>query len=208
MLDCRRTGTRAAPAEPPERPAGAATLPRRPCDEPPTRRFRDLLESRHRDTDEAHATAAAAGRTDPAWLARLQSATTRESPATSPPAPAAPDSPAVPLADVSAAAGPDGAALRFTIDDGFLAGSRMAFLLRGDALELAVEAPGEEVLGRLRAREDELRAALAARGLELERFEAGHGGREQAGAGTDDGPGTAAARRARDRRRAGGERGT
>lgn len=124
------------------------------------------------------------------------------------PLPPAPDSPAVPLADVSAAAGPDGAALRFTIDDGFLAGSRMAFLLRGDALELAVEAPGEEVLGRLRAREDELRAALAARGLELERFEAGHGGREQAGAGTDDGPGTAAARRARDRRRAGGERGT
>jgi hypothetical protein len=109
------------------------------------------------------------------------------------------------LTDVRAAAGADGAALRFTIDDGFLAGAHMAFLLRGDALELVIEAPDGRTLDRLRAREDELREALAARGLELERFEAEGDGRNDAEAGAEEPTGTSAERRTRPRRGAKGE---
>jgi|GEM_PF-5560976 len=212
MLGCPRTGSAAAAStEPAERPAGAAMARRPRPDEPAARRFRELLERERGDAGEPAAPVAAASLGDPTRLARLHAAAMRESPAAPSPAFASSTGagpPAIPLADVSAAAGPDGAALRFTIDDGFLAGSRMAFLLRGDALELVVEAAGEEALGRLRAREDELRTALAARGLELERFEAERGGREQAGGETDDAPEPAAGRRNRGRRRAEGERGS
>lgn len=206
MLGCRRTETAGVPADPAEGSAGAATARRSRAGEPPARRFRDLLERERVDADEVSAPALAASRSDPAWLGRLRAATASESVAAAPPA-AVSAAPGIPLAEVTAAMGPDGAALRFTIDDGFLAGSRMAFLLRGDALELVVEAPGEEALGRLRAREDDLRAALAARGLELERFEAERGGREPAGGETDEAPGRAAGRR-RGERRGKGERGT
>lgn len=208
MDGCRPTDPRAAPAERGGDSVGATPSRRPRGDESFGRRFCELLSGRRRDAEEATRPAGApAPDPDPTWTVRLCAASARESPATPAsgrPATAAP--PVVSLTDVCAAAGADGAALRFTIDDGFLAGSRMAFLLRGDALEIAVEAPAGEVLDRLRAREDEMRAALASRGLELERFETGRGGREETGTEGEDDRASVVVRRARERRRTQGER--
>jgi hypothetical protein len=64
-------------------------------------------------------------------------------------------------------------------DERSLAGARMAFLLRGDLLDVAIEAPSGVMLERLRERENDVREALDARGLELGRFDAdGRNGRD------------------------------
>ena len=186
-------------------PSAAAPGTRRPpADRTAGRRFAELLRRPPREPEEPAPPGTPPGLpSDPARFARLWSATAREAlpaPGSGPPAAA------TSLTDVRAAAGPEGAALQFTVDDGFLAGAHMAFLLRGDALELVVEASGGEVLARVRAREDELRATLAARGLELERFEAGGGGRDDAAGDAEEPPRTAAGRRARGRGSSQGER--
>ncbi|MBN1773781.1 MAG: hypothetical protein JXB32_21145 [Deltaproteobacteria bacterium] len=209
MRGCRETGPRPSIPGTLEPPAAARTAGRGPADPAAGRRFAELVRRPRRAPEESGTPGTPAGApADPSWTARLWSATARESLPASPPVPSTPGVHGLPLADVRAAAGPEGAALQFTIEDGFLAGSHMAFLLRGDALELAVEASDGEVLARLRAREDELRAALAARGLELERFETGRDGRDDAAPGREEPPGMTAGRRDRVRRRAKGERGT
>ncbi len=120
-------------------------------------------------------------------------------PANPAPAPAAPTGvPDVALHDVQAAAGADGASLQFVVEEGSLAGLRMAFFLRGDVLDLSLDASRAEVLDRLRSLEGGVRDVLAAQGLELGRFDAdGEGGRRP----DDDGRGEArepgAVRRAR-----------
>jgi hypothetical protein len=48
----------------------------------------------------------------------------------------------------------------------------MAFFLRGDVLDLSLDASRAEVLDRLRSLEDGVRDVLSARGLELGRFDA------------------------------------
>jgi hypothetical protein len=88
---------------------------------------------------------------------------------------AAPASPAgalcgVELGEVQAATGRDGAWLRFTIEQGDFAGLRMAFFLRGDVLDVALDASRAGTLDRVRAREQEVREALESRGVALGRF--------------------------------------
>jgi hypothetical protein len=91
------------------------------------------------------------------------------------------------LREIRAAEGADGSLLRFVVEDGSLAGARMAFFLRGDLLDVAIEAPAGAMLERLRDRESDVREALAARGLELGRFDAdGRNGRDE---GRDGEPG-------------------
>ena len=87
-------------------------------------------------------------------------------------APGPPALPEVALHDVQAAASAEGASLRFVVEDGFLAGLRMAFFLRGDVLDLSLDASRAEVLDRLRSLEGGVRDVLSARGLELGRFDA------------------------------------
>jgi hypothetical protein len=106
--------------------------------------------------------------------------------------------PEVALHDVQAAASADGASLQFVVEDGSLAGLRMAFFLRGDVLDLSLDASRAEVLDRLRSLEDGVRDVLAARGLELGRFDAdGERGRSRDGDEPGDAREPAAVRRAR-----------
>ena len=81
----------------------------------------------------------------------------------------------------------------------------MAFFLRGDVLDLSLDASRAEVLDRLRSLEDGVRDVLAARGLELGRFDAeGEGGRRRDGEERDRGGEPAAVRRAQPERAGGG----
>lgn len=197
MPTCRQIGSPPPTNGALEAPAGAPGTRPAPADGTAGRRFAQLLRRPPREPEEPAPAGTPSGvASDPARSARLWSATAREAPAAPGPGPSAA---ATSLTDVRAAAGPEGAALQFTIDDGFLAGAHMAFLLRGDVLELTVEASGGEALARVRAREDELRATLTARGLELERFETGSGGRDDAEADAEEARTAAAGRRARGR---------
>lgn len=206
MLGCREPATTPTREGALAGPAASEAVRRPGAEPPPGRRFAELLRRPRPDPDDAGpGPSGGPSLADPTRAARLWSARTPESrPSAAPPAPTV-EASATALTDVRAAAGADGAALRFTIDDGFLAGAHMAFLLRGDALELVIEAPDGRTLDRLRAREDELREALAARGLELERFEAEGDGRNDAEAGAEEPTGTSAERRTRPRRGAKGE---
>jgi hypothetical protein len=207
MHGCRETGLPSARDGTFERPAAAGAAGRACADEPAGGRFAELLRRLRQAPEEpASPGVPSAAPAEPSQVARLWSATSRESPAAPGPGPPVAGASQTPLADVQAAVGPESAALQFTVDDGFLAGAHMAFLLRGDVLELVVEAPMGEALARVREREDELREALAARGLELERFETESGGRDDAEPDAEDAREAAAGRRARERGGSKGER--
>jgi hypothetical protein len=174
--------TNAAPAD---ARSGPASDRRAPGDETrPRRRFADLLGVRHHARERASPPPPAA---DAELLAARAAHAPHPAPAQAEPssAPAAGSPPVaelpdVALADLQAASGADGSLLRFAVEDGSLAGVRMAFFLRGDVLDVALEAPGGQPLDRVRALEDYVRVALAARGFELGRFDAdGENGRRE-----------------------------
>ena len=158
---------------------------------PPRRRFAEIIErartgirasDAERDGERARLAAAAAR------LAEREFGLDRAPAERSRPPPPPSVAPEIGLDDVRAATGPDGDWLRFTVDEGDFAGLRMAFLLRGDVLDVTIDASAGGARDRLRAREHEVREALAARGLTLGRYDAdrerddrrggGEGGRE------------------------------
>ncbi|MBI5489575.1 MAG: hypothetical protein HY905_19740 [Deltaproteobacteria bacterium] len=188
MTNCRPAGgheTSAPPRQPGE--------DRRPRQDdpgaPPRRRFSEILERAPRpasrpadlgpETDSLRLAATAVRA-----AAREHSTDGGTAP---PPGPAAapPPLPDVGLDGVQAATGRHDAWLRFTVDGGDFAGLRMAFFLRGDVLDVTLDAPATGPLDRIRAREHDVREALASRGITLERFDADEGGRRDPQAGDE-----------------------
>ncbi|MBI5499481.1 MAG: hypothetical protein HY907_04525 [Deltaproteobacteria bacterium] len=178
MTNCRPAGDPETTARP--HPPGDDRRPLRDDPgAPPRRRFRDLLDRGPRpatrpadagpDADALRLAATAARAAEREYAAGHGSP-----PATGPaaPTPALPD---IGLDGVQVATGRHDAWLRFTIDEGDFAGLRMAFSLRGDVLDVTLDAPAVGPLERIRAREHDVREALAARGITLERFDADEG---------------------------------
>jgi len=93
------------------------------------------------------------------------------------------------LKDVSAATGTDGARVCLTIDEGSLAGVRMAFFLRGTTLDVSIATPTAEIAAAVRDREADAREALAGQGIDMGRFDLENDGRDHGnGAPPDDAP--------------------
>jgi hypothetical protein len=184
MTNCSPAGKYEATSRPLERegePASRRETGGRSCDAveppaPPRRRFAEILERRpppagpsseaEQDGERARLAAAAA------TLAGREFGPDRAAPDRPGPSPSAAAAPDIGLNDVRAATGPEGDWLRFTVDEGDFAGLRMAFLLRGDVLDVTLDASAAGALDRLQAREREVREALAARGLTLGRYDA------------------------------------
>lgn len=110
--------------------------------------------------------------------------------------------PEIALRDVSVASGPQDTRLAITIDEGSLAGLRVAFLLRGAALDVSWSAPTAEIGEAVLSREDDVREALSSKGIDVARFDLEDGGRQSS---SDEVPDAAPPRPAQPSRTAGTE---
>jgi len=191
------SGPATGPSDVPVRPAGTPV-----AEAPPRVRFADVL-ARERPGPRP-SRRGAPGREEPSDAFPATSSLTRggteiapcSRPHVAPTEPCA--VPQVGLGDVQAAWGADGASLRFVVEDGFLAGLHMAFLLHGDVLDLSFQSSGGTAWPRIRELEQQLRDVLAAHGLELGRFDAdGREARDGGGEEPDDPPRSPSGRGAR-----------